>query len=387
MTGSSEGSGSEGPASVTAERARGLVAEMELRVGSLNLEVGFRVRPGQVMGLLGPNGAGKTSLLHALAGLRRPSRGRILLNGRVLDDVERGTHRPAADRRAGVAFQDDLLFPHLSVVENVAFGLRARGVTRSEAGRRARRWLDRLHADALAERRPDGLSGGEAQRVALARALATDPDFLLLDEPLSALDAQARLDVRRELTSVLRGFEGPVILVTHDPLEAVGLADRLLILENGRIAQEGAVDEVTARPRSPWAARLLGLNFFRGASDGRVVELGSGCTLRVVDGVAGDVCGVFEPSAVRVEPVRATGARDSTSGGGGLDPEEGYGTNSWIAAVEGVESLGSRFRLHLGEPIPMVAEISLDARDLDLLSRRDAVRVSVSPGAVRTYPP
>lgn len=360
----------------------GLAAEIALRAGSLEMDVEFHVRPGQVMGLLGPNGAGKTSLLHALAGLRKPTRGRITLDGRTLDDAEAGVHRPASERRAGVAFQEDLLFPHLSVLENVAFGLRARGVSRTEAHDRAGRWLHRLHAGELATRRPDRLSGGEGQRVALARALATAPDFLLLDEPLSALDAQSRLDVRRELTSVLRGFEGPVILVTHDPLEAVGLADRLLILEDGRIVQEGTAEEVTSRPRSPWAARLLGLNFFRGISDGAAVRVGPGFSIRIDDGPTGEVCGVFEPSRVRVDPVPAGERR---SGRRGETREDGR--SSWLASVEGVESLGSRFRLHLGAPLPLVAEIALDAGEIDLLSQRDVVRVAVRPESVRTYAP
>lgn len=361
---------------------RGLAADFGLRAGSLELDVAFEVRPGEVMGLLGPNGAGKTSLLHALAGLRKPTRGRITLEERILDDVEAGMHAPAAERRVGVAFQEDLLFPHLSVLENVAFGLRARGVSRPEAHDRAGRWLDRLHAGELAGRAPDRLSGGEAQRVALARALATDPDFLLLDEPLSALDAQSRLDVRRELTGVLKAFAGPVILVTHDPLEAVGLADRLLILEDGRIVQEGTVREVTDRPRSPWAARLLGLNFFRGVSDGAGVRVGSGFSIRVDGGPTGRVCGVFEPSRVRID---TSGSEESGTVGRGEGGEDGR--SSWPAVVNGVESLGSRFRLHLGGPLPLVAEISLDAGELDLLSRRDVVRVTVPPESVRTYEP
>lgn len=377
-----EPGGSDGPDRW--EGPRGLSVDMELRLGTLLLEVDFQVPPGGVVGLLGPNGAGKTSILHALAGLRRPSRGRVSLNGRVLVDVEEGIRVPAAGRHAGMAFQDDLLFPHLTVVENVAFGPRARGADRSEAETRARRWLERLHAEGLAERRPDRLSGGEAQRVALARALATEPECLLLDEPLSALDAQARLEVRRELKTVLEGFSGPAILVTHDPLEAVGLADRLLILERGRITQRGSVEEVTARPRSSWVARLLGLNFFRGVSSGRTVEVGGGLLLATGDGPTGDVCGVFEPSRVRVqaaEAIEPAGRPRWTA-----DTPRPGGPGSWLAPLAGVESLGSRFRLHLRGPLPLVAEASLNSDELDRLSRQGAVRVSVPPDAVRIYP-
>lgn len=362
----------QGHAARPGSRAGALEVSATVRVGELDLDVSFAVEPGQVVGLLGPNGAGKTTLLHAIAGLRRPSGGRIGLGDRTLDDPDAGLHRAPSERSVGVVFQDYLLFPHLSALENVAFGPRAGGADSASARERAERWLRRLHAADVADRRPDALSGGEAQRVALARALATGPDLLLLDEPLSALDAQARLDIRRELTAVLAGFRGPAVLVTHDPLEAAGLADRLLILEGGRITQEGTVDEVTRRPRSRWVARLLGLNFFRGRAKGGEVEVREGFALRAADGPNGPVIGVFEPADVRVEP----------------EPEatDPAWPNRWRARVRGVESLGRSFRLHLEGPVGIVAEVPLGEERMAALSGEDHVWISVAPERIRVYP-
>ena len=195
--------------------------------------------PGEVLGVLGPNGSGKSTLLNAVAGLMPVSRGQILLDGQVVDDAATGEFLEAADRPVGFVFQNYRLFPHLSVLDNVAFSPRARGISRHEARAAATRWLDRLGLTPFAGRRPADLSGGQAQRVALARALAGDPALLLLDEPLSALDARTRLDVQTELSRHLSDFAGPCLLVTHDPFEALVLADRLLVLEDGQIVQEG----------------------------------------------------------------------------------------------------------------------------------------------------
>ena len=384
--GGPEDSGPRGNA--VASRGGGLEVELSLGMGALDLDVGFSVDPGQVVGLLGPNGAGKSTLLHAVAGLRRPDRGRIALAGRTLADAGAGVHRPPAERSVGLVFQDYLLFPHLTARENVAFGPRARGAPPAEAARRADAWLSRLHAEEVAGRRPADLSGGEAQRVALARALATEPDVLLLDEPLSALDAQARLDIRRELTAVLADFRGPVILVTHDPLEAAGLADRLLILQEGRVTQEGTVEEVTRRPRSPWVARLLGLNFFRGR--GREVELEDGTVVRVGEPAVGSVVGVFEPADVRVEAGVEEGVQGEAAVPGFVEAREGAEAggawNRWSARVRGVETLGRSFRLHLEGPIRLVAETTLTEERVMALSRRSEVRVRVDPSRIRIFP-
>jgi len=210
-----------------------LEAKLALDLGALHLELALAVAPGEVLGLVGPNGAGKTTTLRALAGALRLARGRIALDGEVWDEPASGAFVPASERRVGMVFQDRLLFPHLSALENVAFGPEARGAPRSAARARALGWLERVGAAPLAERRPAALSGGQAQRVALARALATEPKLLLLDEPLAALDADARLELRGELARHLADFAGPVVLVSHDAEDTAALADRVMHLASG----------------------------------------------------------------------------------------------------------------------------------------------------------
>jgi molybdate transport system ATP-binding protein len=210
-----------------------LDAKLALDLGALHLELELGVAAGEVLALVGPNGAGKTTALRALAGALRILRGRIALDGEVLDDPATGAFVPAHARRIGMVFQDRLLFPHLSALENVAFGLEARGVPTASARGRAHGWLERVGAAPLADRRPAELSGGQAQRVALARALATEPRVLLLDEPLADLDAAARTELRAELVRHLADFAGPTVLVSHDAEDTGHLADRVLHVRSG----------------------------------------------------------------------------------------------------------------------------------------------------------
>jgi molybdate transport system ATP-binding protein len=211
----------------------------------------FDAAPGEVLVVIGPNGAGKSSLLRAIAGLEP---------GHVHIDGEDWTGRPVSQRRVGYVFQDQSLFPHLSALDNVAFGPRARGVARHRAEDTARAWLDRFGIAELADRKPRHLSGGQAQRVALARALATDPAVLLLDEPFTGLDVSVQMALRIELGQHLRDFAGATLLVTHDAIDALTIADRVLVLDEGRVAQVGSPAEVSARPRTEHVARLVGLN-------------------------------------------------------------------------------------------------------------------------------
>ena len=218
----------------------------------------FSVESGEVLAVIGPSGAGKSSLLHALAGL-------VQVEGVArLGDIDL-LSLPVRERRVGLVFQGQLLFPHLSALGNVAFGLRARGADRAGAEAVAREWLDRFGIVELADRRPRELSGGQAQRVAIARALATDPDVLLLDEPFAGLDVSVQMALRIELGRHLRDFAGIALLVTHDAIDALTLADRVLVLERGRVAQVGPPAEVAAQPRTSHVARLVGLNL---VSDG-----------------------------------------------------------------------------------------------------------------------
>ncbi|MCA0217158.1 MAG: ATP-binding cassette domain-containing protein [Actinobacteria bacterium] len=226
-----------------------LAAQLRVKRGDLSLELELSVDPGRTLALVGPNGAGKSTALGAIAGLV-PNEGTVRVGDRVLDEL------PVEQRRVGCVFQDYLLFPHLTVLENVAFGPRATGMPRSAARQAASDWLARLDLAALAQRRPAQLSGGQAQRVALARALATDPEVLLLDEPLAALDVEIRADVRAELATHLADYAGLTIVVTHSLADVTALALDVIVLERGRATQRGSLAELTAAPATPYVERL-----------------------------------------------------------------------------------------------------------------------------------
>jgi molybdate transport system ATP-binding protein len=339
---------------VTPEVSGGLVVDAEVRRGDFTLAVSFAVPPGQVVGVLGPNGAGKSTLLSALAGLIPVAAGRILLGGQVIDDAVTGAFVEAAARPVGFVFQNYRLFPHLSVAENVAFSPRARGLGRQAARAAARYWIDRLRLSDLAERKPASLSGGQAQRVALARALAGKPALLLLDEPLSALDAGTRLDVQAELKRHLSDFAGPCLLVTHDPIEALVLADSLLVLEGGQIVQEGAPAQVARQPGSEYVAKLVGLNLYAGRADGSVVKLAAGGAFVIPDaGQHGDVLVALRPSAVAVTT---------------QPPVAGSARNVWPARVAGLTLLADRVRLDVeGQPSALVDVTPAAVAELSLI--------------------
>ena len=322
--------------------------------------------------MLGPNGAGKTTVLRALAGLLRPVEGRVVLDGHVLEDTARRVRLATERRPVGMVFQDYLLFPHLSVVENVGFGLRSRGVRRAAARRTALGWLERLGLPEVGDASPRTLSGGQQQRVALARALATDPRLLLLDEPLAALDISIRAEVRRDLRRHLREFAGVNLLVTHDPLEAIALADRLIVIERGRIVQAGSPSEVTERPRTAYVADLVGVNLLRGRAAGDAIELGDGGRLEAVGAGSGDVFAVVPPRGVSLWRSRP----------------EGSPRNVWRGRAAGLELLRDRVRVRVdGRPQPsLVAEVTPAAvAELGLAEGAD-VWVSVKATEVRVYP-
>ncbi|WP_210480794.1 ATP-binding cassette domain-containing protein [Naasia sp. SYSU D00948] len=236
----------------------GLDARLVVERDSFRLDLHLRVPAGGVLALLGPNGAGKTTALAALAGaVPLGSEGRVVLDGRVLDDAGTGVHVDLARRSVGWVFQDPLLFPHLTVAQNAAFGLRAGGVPRREAARQAGEWLDRFGIAALADARPRAISGGQAQRAALARALAPQPHLLLLDEPLAALDVEVREEIRRDLRDRLRQHPGCTVLVTHDAADAVRLADEIVILESGRAVQRGSAESLRGAPATPYVAAMF----------------------------------------------------------------------------------------------------------------------------------
>ena len=322
-----------------------LEAAVQVDLGGFDLDVNLVVASGEMVVLLGPNGAGKTTLLRALAGLVRLGAGRVVLGDRVLEDTATGVRVPPERRPVGVVFQDYRLFPYLSAAENVAFGLRCNGVRRPEAHKRAHGLLANLGLVEYADHRPASLSGGQCQRVALARALATEPALLLLDEPLSALDASTRNDARHELLRQLSSYRGARLLITHDPVEAMALADRLVVIEEGRTVQVGCPAEVVARPRSAWVSELVGLNFFRGEGLGDHIRLVGGELMAAAGAGKGDVLAVAHPRAVALY----------------LDPPEGTPRNVWRGVVAGIHPEGDRVRVRVVGPIALVAEVTPEA--------------------------
>ncbi|PZF90278.1 ABC transporter ATP-binding protein [Micromonospora deserti] len=347
-----------------------LDAHLVVDRGAFRLDVPLRVAAGEVVALLGPNGAGKTTALRALAGLHPLTAGHVTLAGVDLDRPARRAWVPTERRPVGVVFQDYLLFPHLTALENVAFGPRRHGVDRRTARETARSWLTRVGLAEHAHRRPRQLSGGQAQRVALARALAVAPSLLLLDEPLAALDARTRLDTRAELHRHLGAHPGAALLVTHDPLDALVLADRLVIVEAGRVVQEGDAATVTARPRTEYVARLVGLNLHRGRADGHTVRVGDGLALTVADRLDGDAFVAFRPSAVALHPTRP----------------EGSPRNTWPATVAGVQRHGDNLRVQLDGPITVAADVTPAAVAQLHLTPGQRVWAAVKAAETHAYP-
>jgi molybdate transport system ATP-binding protein len=349
-----------------------LQAHIALHIGSLAVDAELIATSGEVVGLLGPNAAGKTTLLRALAGLSPLDDARVVLDGEVLDDTAAGVRVPPDRRRIGIVFQDYLLFPHLTALENVAFGLRSRGVSRHEARKQATEWLARLGLADHLSARPKALSGGQAQRVALARALVTDPRLLLLDEPLAALDAGARAELRRELRRHLASFQGTCLLVTHDPLEAMTLAEKLIVIEDGHLTQTGTPDQVRAHPRSRYVADLVGLNLFRGRVAHGSVALAGGEQLVAVDEqhLEGEVFAVVHPRAVALYRERPQGSP----------------RNVWPGTAEELEVAGDRVRVRIGGPVPLVAEVTPAAVNALHLDDGGPVWASVKATEVVVYP-
>lgn len=319
-----------------------LDAAVRTVVGAITVDAAFAAGAGQTVAILGPNGAGKTTLLRAIAGLRRLDAGRVVLDGVTLEDTTARVNLPTERRPIGVVFQHYLLFPHLDVMENVAYGPRARGMPRSKARALASDWLGRLGISALASARPASLSGGEAQRVALARALASGPRLLLLDEPLAALDVTTRSQVRGELRSHLAEFAGVRVLVTHDPVDALTLADRIVVLESGRVVQQGTVAEVTLRPRSDFVADLVGVNLLRGRARQGLLELGDGTAIAIPTHANGEMFAVIRPSAISLYRARP----------------EGSPRNVFAGSVASVECGGERCRVRLRGSVPLVVEVT-----------------------------
>ncbi|MBF4461964.1 MULTISPECIES: sulfate/molybdate ABC transporter ATP-binding protein [unclassified Rathayibacter] len=281
-----------------------MTLQFSARVRERDFDVDLHLDAGTTTAVLGPNGAGKSTLVNLLAGLLRPDDGSAVLTGTTLFDTGRNVHVPPHRRSIGLLAQDPLLFPHLTVLDNVAFGPRSAGAKRSVAEAGARRWLAAVDAEEFASRRPAALSGGQAQRVALARALAPSPALLLLDEPMAALDVSVAPQLRRMLRDVLR--ERTTILITHDVLDAYTLADRVIILRKGKLIEQGLTHDVLERPQNPFTAELAGLNLLTGTSTGTGLRDTHGHELRlaadrtIAPGL--DVVASFRPATVTITP-------------------------------------------------------------------------------------
>lgn len=306
-------------------------------------ELTLDAEPGTTIAVVGENGAGKTTLLRALLGLTPRAHAELRLGD--ADVTELPPHR----RQVAWVPQDGALFPHLSALANTAYGLRARRVPRAAARAEAQAWLDRLGVGHLAHRKPAQLSGGQAQRVALARALAARPRLLLLDEPLAALDQTTRARVRHTLRTHLAGFGGVCLIVTHDPVEAVSLADRVLVLSDGRALQDAPPSEVTRHPRSPWVARMLGRNAWPGTASADGLALAAGGRLVVAEALpeGTQALAIIAPEAVSVHRDRPGGSP----------------RNVWPGTVREITSVGSRLRVLIAsdEAPDLVAEITPEA--------------------------
>ncbi|MDT4926356.1 MAG: molybdate transport system ATP-binding protein [Pseudonocardiales bacterium] len=352
-----------------------LSVEGRLRRGEFELDVSITAEPGEVVAVLGPNGAGKSTLLRTMAGLVALDSGVVRLDEDVLDSAPDGVFRQPQDRSLGVVFQDHRLFPHLRVLDNVAFGARSRGASKAAARDAARTWLDRLGLTDLSRRYPRELSGGQAQRVALGRALASRPRALLLDEPLAALDVQTRAEVQGELRDHLGAFAGPTVLVTHDPIEALLLAQRIVVLERGRVAQMGSPAEITSRPLTPYVARLVGMNLYAGTASGDEVRLDGGGSLVAAEAPRGRVLVALRPSAITVH-MHA--------------PTDTSARNVWPVTITGLAPLGDRIRVtargdfvvSVDVTAAAVAELSLGPGAAVWLSAK-ATDVTAYPGSDR----
>ena len=321
--------------------------EGEIRVDGFVAALDLTVDRGETVALVGPNGAGKSTVMRAIAGLLPLASGRLAVDGQTWDAPDDGLFVPPESRRVGVVFQRYLLFDHLTSIENVAFGLRANGADKRSARAAAHDALDLLGVGEVADRRPSALSGGQAQRVALARALVTHPAVLLLDEPLAALDVSTRGSVRHELAGWLVdgvAVQACRLLITHDPVDAHALADRVVVLEAGRVVQRGTLAELAAAPRSSYVADLMGTNLLRGVLRGGsfLVAGGDDLAIGAHDAHDGDAIAAIRPAAIALH----------------RDRPEGSPRNVWQTTISGIDRSNDRVRVRLDAPLSLVVEVT-----------------------------
>jgi molybdate transport system ATP-binding protein len=347
-----------------------IIANFTANRGNFTLDIDTTFSAGTVTAVLGPNGSGKSSLLRALAGLQSVDSGEIVFGDRVVNAAP-SVHVSPQDRSVGVVFQDYALFPHLTVIENIAFGPRSLGASKKDAQIESRVQMNSLGITELADQKPGQISGGQAQRVALARALATQPDVLLLDEPLAALDAQTRESVRTELDRQIKAFAGCVVFVTHDPFDAMLLADRVIVLENGVITQVGTPGELAARPATGYVASLMGVNLIRGQAQAGVLLVEGGGVLQIPQhSLEGEVLAVIRPEAITLH----------------LNKPEGSARNVWEGTVSGLAPMHDRIRVSVQATPPVVATITHAALADLSLAVGTSIWVSAKTLTIEAFP-
>jgi molybdate transport system ATP-binding protein len=341
-------------------------------VENRGVDLEFAVSAGEVLAILGPNGAGKSTALHVIAGLVRPDSGSVRVGDRVLTDTATGTHVATHDRHVGLLLQDPLLFPHLSVAANVAFSPRS---SRADAAR----WLEEVEAAELADRMPRQLSGGQAQRIALARALAAEPDVLLLDEPFAGLDVSVAAAMRKLLSRVLVRDGRSAVLITHDLVDVLTLADVVLVLEEGKVAEKGSTAAVLATPRSKFGARFAGVNLIGGtavAADVLTTPWGESW-----HGLSGPDTVIGRPAVALFSPAAVAVYRDEPHG----SPR-----NTVEVTVAELDSRGPAIRVRAeaqpdGAP-GLAADITTDSASGMRLTPGDRVFFSVKAQEVTLFP-
>ena len=338
-----------------------LDARVILNRDSLTIDVELQLQHGEVIAVLGPNGAGKTSLLHALLGWLELESGWIMVDGEVIDSPDTDSYVPPQHRPFGMVFQDGLLFPHMSVEKNILFG----------AGKdfNLKPLAESLQASELLAKFPSELSAGERQRAAIARSLAARPKVLFLDEPFSALDIQGKRRGRSLLKEALAIEVSGCLMVTHDLVDAFTLADRVMIIEGGKLTQFDVPDRIRSRPGSEWIADLVGWNYYEGIGEGSVVTLPHGTTIFTAQD---DLDG---PTSISINPASVSIFKSQPSG----SPR-----NSWLSSIQNIEILGGRARVSLVGEIDICADITTVAANELRQSISSEVWVSVKATEVDT---
>ncbi|MGV1037789.1 MAG: ABC transporter ATP-binding protein [Candidatus Nanopelagicales bacterium] len=342
--------------------------------GTWRLRASLSAKSGETVAVVGPNGSGKTSLLQALAGITPLADGFVTYSNDRWDDPPRGLLVRPDVRDAAICFQDARLFPHLSVLDNVAFPGRCSGRSRSESRERATEWIERFGLAGLAGRKPGQLSGGQARRVSLARTLATRASLLLLDEPTASLDGQATVEIRELLREVLSDRQGVAVVVSHDPRDVLGLADQIVVLEDGSVINSGTATQIAAQPGSAYVADLVGANLISGSASGGSFTAESGMAFAAPAQLNGSVLAAIPSRAVRVSVADSPGSAQTP------------GLIRWVATVEAVEHQWADVRIRLRGPIELLADIPLASFGSRRFEPGDRVSVEINEADVSIYP-